>query len=224
MIAPDDAALDAVAPALAVFLPDHRILPLPAWDSLPYDRARPSRAVTGTRVASLVWLADAHDQPAVVLTTPEALAQRVPPAARLSERAVQLAAGRELDADWLRATLQAFGYTFAERVDEPGDAAVRPGVVDIFPAGQAAPVRLELAAGSVAAIRAFDPLTQRSAGDAGPVAVALNPHDPDADELLRLEGARRVKDRIVLPIADASPAIRLRRVLQLLGQDDTNNP
>jgi transcription-repair coupling factor (superfamily II helicase) len=72
-IAPDDVALDALHAALPVFLPDHHVLALPQWDSLPYDRARPSRGVTGRRVASLSWLIDPQDRPAVVLTTPEAL-------------------------------------------------------------------------------------------------------------------------------------------------------
>ena len=41
----DDMTLDRLSAVMPVFLPDHRILPLPAWDSLPYDRVRPSRAI-----------------------------------------------------------------------------------------------------------------------------------------------------------------------------------
>ena len=46
--------------------------------------------------------------PILVLTTPEALPQRVPPAERVRERSVRLAAGDELDPEWLRATLVDF--------------------------------------------------------------------------------------------------------------------
>jgi transcription-repair coupling factor (superfamily II helicase) len=165
-VASDDAILKGLLDALPVFLPDHCILALPAWDSLPYDRARPSRRSTGTRVASLTWLADGHEKPAIVLTTPEALSQRVPPAERLRERSVYLTTGDQLDPEWLRATLEAFGYVFEERVDGPGEAALRPGAVDIFPAGQADPVRLELDDGRIVAIRPFDPLSQRGTGEA----------------------------------------------------------
>jgi transcription-repair coupling factor (superfamily II helicase) len=168
-VAADELILESLVAALPTFLPDYRILAVPAWDSLPYDRARPSRRVTGTRIASLTWLADAHDQSALVLTTPEALPQRVPPAERLRERSVRLAAGDDLDPDWLRATLEAFGYVFDERVDEPGEAAIRSGAVDIHPAGQNDPVRLELDGGRIAAIRLFDPLTQRSTRNSGPI-------------------------------------------------------
>ena len=168
-VAADEPMLQALVAALPAFLPTHRILPVPAWDSLPYDRAHPSRRATGMRVASLAWLADARNQPALVLTTPEALPQRVPPAERLRERSVRLAAGDDLDPDWLRATLEAFGYLFDERVDEPGEAAIRPGAIDIHPAGQDEPVRLELDEGRIADIRLFDPLTQRGLRSSGPV-------------------------------------------------------
>jgi transcription-repair coupling factor (superfamily II helicase) len=168
-VASDDATLNGLLGALPIFLPDHRILALPAWDSLPYDRTRPSRPNTGTRVASLAWLADAHDQPALVLTTPEALPQRIPLPERLRERSVRLTTGDQLDPAWLRATLEAFGYALEERVDGPGEAALRPGAVDIFPAGQTDPVRLELDEGRIVAIRPFDPLTQRGTGDSGPL-------------------------------------------------------
>jgi transcription-repair coupling factor (superfamily II helicase) len=168
-VADDEATLEDLLAALPRFLPDHRVLSVPAWDSLPYDRARPSRRVTGTRVASLASLVEADDQPILVLTTPEALPQRVPPAERVRERSVRLAAGDELDPKWLRATLVAFGYVFDERVDEPGEAAIRAGAVDIHPAGQSNPVRLELDQGRIGAIRLFDPLSQRGTCDSGPI-------------------------------------------------------
>lgn len=160
----DHAALDRIAAALPSFAPDATILRLPAWDSLPYDRARPSRAVTGQRIGTLAWLADAThaDRRAIVVTTPEALLQRVPPPSRVRERAVPLAAGQPLDPTWLHDTLLGFGYAFDDRVDEPGEAAIRGGTVDVHLSGEAAPIRLELHEGRIAEIRRYDPLTQRS--------------------------------------------------------------
>ena len=49
-----------------------------------------------------------------------------------------------------------------ERVDEPGEVAIRSGVIDIFPGGRPEPLRLELDGGRLAAIRVFDPVTQRT--------------------------------------------------------------
>ncbi len=144
------------------FAPDLEIVELPAWDSLPYDRARPSRAVTGARVAGLARLAEAPARPCLVLTSAAGLLQRTPPRARLAERRVRIAVGDEAAPDWLRATLEAFGYHFNERVEEPGDAALHHAAADVFPAGGATPVRLELDGDRVAAIHDFDPVGQRS--------------------------------------------------------------
>jgi transcription-repair coupling factor (superfamily II helicase) len=63
----------------------------------------------------------------------------------------------------------AFGYVFDERVDEPGEAAIRAGAIDIHPAGQSNPVRLELDQGRIEAIRLFDALSQRGTCDSGPI-------------------------------------------------------
>jgi hypothetical protein len=53
---------------------------------------------------------------------------------------------------------------------------------------------------------------------AGPAAVALTPHDDGMESLLRLPGAHQSKDRVILPIVEASPAIRLRRLLAVFDQ------
>ncbi|MGE0224348.1 MAG: DEAD/DEAH box helicase [Acetobacteraceae bacterium] len=209
----DDAMLQALAAALPVFLPDWAVLPLPAWDSLPYDRARPSRAVTGRRVATLSWLAGSPTSPALVLCTPESLLQRVPPAERLRERSVRLAAGEALDPDWLHATLDAFGYAFDDRVDEPGEAVIRPGAVDIHLAGEAAPVRLDLDDGRITAIRRFDPLTQRSTEDTGPV--TLRP----ASEAFTVPG-ETVDDAAERVAEHRLPDGKLASLFDLLGDAD----
>ncbi|MBV8613707.1 MAG: DEAD/DEAH box helicase, partial [Acetobacteraceae bacterium] len=90
------------------------------------------------------------------------LLQRVPPRARLAERRVRLAVGDEAAPDWLRATLEGFGYHFNERVEEPGDAVLHHAAADVFPSGGLTPVRLELDGDRVAALHDFDPVSQRS--------------------------------------------------------------
>src|SRR4029450_298036 len=49
-------------------------------------------------------------------------------------------------------------------VEEHGSFAVRGGIVDIFPAGDVEPVRLEFVGDMVESLRRFDPSTQRSTG------------------------------------------------------------
>ncbi len=157
-------AVVGIAAMARGFAPTLEVIELPAWDSLPYDRARPSRAVTGTRVAGLARMAEAPVRSRLIVTSAAGLLQRVPPRARLAARRVRLSVGDPVEPEWLHTTLEAFGYRFEERVDEPGEAVLHGAAADIFPAGAARPVRLELHAGHVAALHAFDPVDQRSIG------------------------------------------------------------
>ena len=44
-IAPDEAAMQAIADSAQFFAPELEVIPFPAWDCLPYDRASPALAV-----------------------------------------------------------------------------------------------------------------------------------------------------------------------------------
>jgi len=156
-VAGDDAMLHVLAASLPTFLPERAIRILLAWDNAPYDVSRPSRSATGTRVATLGSLAEHPADPVLILTTPESLTQRIPPADRFIERAIRLEPGQQPDVEWLKTTLTAFGYDLVERVDEPGEATIRSGAVDIWPAGHTSPVRLDLEDGRIDGIRRFDP-------------------------------------------------------------------
>jgi transcription-repair coupling factor (superfamily II helicase) len=168
-VASDDSMLHALAAAVPTFLPDRAVRQLPAWDNVPYDLSRPSRSATGTRVATLAWLVEHIDVPVIVLTTPEALTQRIPPAERFIERSIRVRSGQPLDIKWLTNTLTAFGYDTVERVDEVGEATIRPGTIDIWPAGAASPLRLDLDNNHVAEIRQFDPDDQRTGAEVSSV-------------------------------------------------------
>ena len=158
----DAGLIDRLAPMARGFLPGLAVVILPPWDTLPYDRVRPSRGVTGRRAAALTELAAGRNGPCLVLTTPEALVQRVPPRDRVLEREVELSVGSPLDPQWLQDTLTGFGYRFEEVVDEPGEAAIRDSVIDIYPADAAAPYRLDVTDGRLSELSVFDNQTQRS--------------------------------------------------------------
>ena len=84
-VARDDARMAAMAEALAFFAPEFRVLSFPAWDCLPYDRVSPNQAIAGARMDTLCRLAALPGEegggPNVVLTTVNAVLQRVPPRA-----------------------------------------------------------------------------------------------------------------------------------------------
>jgi len=166
------------------------VLVFPPWDCLPYDTASPSAEAMGMRMSVLRRLA-ADPAPKVVVTSPEAALQRIPPASAI--RSLPLRSGQELDAEALRRFCQDAGYTIDDRVDEPGEVAIRGGVIDIFPGGRSRPVRLELDGALLTAIRVYDPVTQRTTESISELEVDAVSELPPADdaESVRPFGAER---------------------------------
>jgi len=161
----DDGRMARMAAALAFFHPRIEVLTLPAWDCLPYDRVSPNGEIVSRRIDTLTRLADRSDRASrIVLTTVNAITQRLPPRALFDGRSLLLGKGGKILLDRLIAFLQRNGYHRTETVREAGEFAVRGGIVDLFPAGAAAPLRLDFFGDVIEAIRSFDPLTQRSSG------------------------------------------------------------
>ena len=162
-IARDDAQMARMAACLGFFAPHLALLRFPSWDCLPYDRSSPRNDLVSERLATLAALADGA-RPDILLTTANAFLQRVPPRAALAGSRFSGEAGGALDTEALLAFLDRHGYMRAETVMEPGEYAVRGGLIDLFPAGEAAPLRIDLFGDEIEEIRRFDPVDQRSTG------------------------------------------------------------
>jgi len=78
-VAADDEQADAAERAIGFFAPQMTVLAFPAWDCLPYDRVSPKPDIESRRLATLAALARDAEKPAVIVTTINALLQRVPP-------------------------------------------------------------------------------------------------------------------------------------------------
>jgi transcription-repair coupling factor (superfamily II helicase) len=161
----DDGRMSRFGAALAFFHPDIEVLTFPAWDCLPYDRVSPNSEVTSRRIDTLTRLAARADTtPLVVLTTVNALVQRVPPKKLFDGRVLKLGAGGRIPLDRLQGFFRNNGYIRTDTVREPGEYAVRGGIVDLYPAGAEQPIRLDFFGDTLESIRSFDPLSQRSSG------------------------------------------------------------
>ncbi|MCH8953372.1 MAG: transcription-repair coupling factor, partial [Proteobacteria bacterium] len=161
-VARDDARAAAMAEALALFAPALPVLQFPAWDCLPYDRVSPNPEIAAARMATLAALADGFDRPAVILTTLAAATQKVPARAVVAGASFTAQVGFQVDLGELVAWLARMGFNRASTVIEPGDFAVRGGLIDIFPPGHANPVRLDLFGDVLESARRFDAETQRT--------------------------------------------------------------
>ena len=161
-VARDDKRLEAMRAALAFFAPDLPVMSFPAWDCLPFDRLSPNADVSATRMATLAALARGAGGRFVLLTTLNAITQRVPAREVLRSSSFRARVGQRIDEAGLRSFLARMGFSPAPTVLEPGDYAVRGGIIDIYPPGQQGPVRLDLFGDVLDGARRFDPATQRT--------------------------------------------------------------
>ena len=166
-IARDDGRLAGLAEAIGFFGPEVEVISFPAWDCLPYDRVSPNGAIIAERIAALSRLQAEPGKKRIVLTTVNAALQKVTPRSALVGAGMRLAVGDSIAPADLAAFLDADGYNRTGTVMEPGEFSLRGGIIDVFPAGEAAPVRLDLFGDTIESIKWFDPETQRS-GEAVP--------------------------------------------------------
>jgi len=161
-VAADDEQADAAERAIGFFAPQMTVLPFPAWDCLPYDRVSPKPDIESRRLATLAALARDNEKPLVIVTTINALLQRVPPKDVIKGASFAARNGAEVDREALVAFLSGNGYVRAGTVREPGDFALRGGIVDLWPPGEELPLRLDFFGSTLDAIRRFDAETQLS--------------------------------------------------------------
>ncbi len=164
VIARDGQRLAWLEQALGFFAPGVETLALPAWDCMPYDRVSPSAVVAARRMASLSALARPAKKPRVLLTTVNAVAQRVPTVDVLAAGVFAAAVGNRVELGTLVRWLEDNGFLRTATVRDAGEYAVRGGIVDLFAPGAEAPVRLDFFGDTLDSIRAFDAETQRTTG------------------------------------------------------------
>ena len=162
-VARDDSRAAGFKAACQFFAPDLPVLMLPAWDCLPYDRVSPSRILAARRAGALHSLAVSPvDLPLIIITTISALTQYVPSRDVMRDAGFEASAGQVLKRDRLEGYLSDNGYSRASTVVEPGDFAIRGGLVDVFSPAQEAPIRLDFFGDELESVRTFDIHTQRT--------------------------------------------------------------
>ncbi len=165
-VARDDARTAHLAEALAFFAPDIETLQFPAWDCQPYDRVSPKSDLVSQRLETLSRLAVAPKAtgPRVVITTVVAILQRVVQRSVLERAVMSVSVGQRVDTARLVGFFGHNGYNRTDTVREPGEFAVRGGIIDVFPTGAPEPLRLDFFGDTLDALRSFDPLSQLSTG------------------------------------------------------------
>ncbi len=169
-VVPTDADLEQAADDVKFFLAsldglpasaaDRAVLPFPSHEVDPYRGLKPHIGVTSVRARALHAIAAGTAR--VVVASAAALLPRVTSPERLRRASIDLRPGQDIDTLDLADVLIDAGFSREDPADEQGEFAIRGGIVDIFPAGESAPVRLEFAGDTIESMRSYDPSTQRS--------------------------------------------------------------
>lgn len=160
----DELQAASLADQIGFFAPGLSQYLFPAWDCLPYDRVSPSADVLALRASTLAALTRQQTQPFIVITTINALAQKVPPREAFAAQTLELAVGRELSREKLQEFLIANGYRRTTTVRETGDFALRGDIADLFPPDASMPVRIDFFDTTIEALKQFDAMTQLTVG------------------------------------------------------------
>ncbi|PBC00049.1 transcription-repair coupling factor [Mesorhizobium sp. WSM3862] len=165
-VARDGQRLPAIIDALAFAAPGLPVLELPAWDCLPYDRVSPGADAAARRLDALSAIIALAKKPhrAVILTTANALLQRIPPAELIEAQTFHAKPGNQIDMNVLIARLENSGFERVPTVRNVGEFAVRGGILDLFAPGWSEALRLDFFGDTLESIRVFDVATQRTTG------------------------------------------------------------
>lgn len=202
VIASDATAAETLASDLALFLGESRTTPalarsvqsFPAWDVPAFEPVSPPAAVVHDRMRALFHLV--HGRDPIVVTTPDAVMQRLLPRAVVKDAMRYLVQGDEVDANELAQHLVDWGYVRVPVVEDVGEFSVRGGLIDVFTPLDAEPFRLELDGDRIESLRTFDPDTQRSSDQREEV-VLIPVREASLADLRAPEARRAVEARAI---------------------------
>ena len=140
---------------------DGRVLFVPPTGQEPYDPEQLADTLPLVqRVDALAQLRDGFD--GIVVTSAEAVAERVPPPETVGRETLTVRVGDEVAPEALVDRLTGQGFELVEFVSAPGELALRGGILDVYPFAGGFPIRLEFFGDEIDSVREFDPQTQRS--------------------------------------------------------------
>ncbi len=118
----------------------------------------------------------------LVITYPEALSEQVLTPKELQRKTLAIKKGDELSIDFVNETLFDFGFKRVDFVSEPGEFAVRGGILDVHSYSHDEPFRIEFFGDEIDTIRSFDITSQRSTQALETIQVLANIEQKEVDE------------------------------------------
>lgn len=151
--------------------------------AIKYGHTDPANEILRTEVLSLL---QSERESFVIVTYPDALAEKVISKETLEENTLKISAGEKIDTIFVSDVLDQYGFEQVDYVYEPGQYALRGSIVDIFSYSNEYPYRIDFFGSEVETIRSFDVETQLSKEKLGSIQVIpdMNRHGDDNTSLL----------------------------------------
>ncbi len=146
---------------LQALLPEKHILYFPESYKVPYKEEKTSNASVQERAEVLSQLSK-ENYSGIVVTYAIALAEKVASKSSLNKNTLVIKKGDKLSIEFIEEFLISYDFELCDFVSEPGQYAVRGGIVDVYSFAHEIPYRIELFGNDVDAIKSFDPATQLS--------------------------------------------------------------
>lgn len=146
---------------LQYLLPNTKTCFFPESYRQPYQEEKTSNANIQERTETLSLISKTHFV-GIVVTYPQALAEKVATKQKLHQNTLQIKKGEKLSVEFIQEFLSSYQFEHVDFVFEPGQFSIRGGIIDIYSFANEYPYRLELFGNDVEAIKTFDPSTQLS--------------------------------------------------------------
>jgi transcription-repair coupling factor (superfamily II helicase) len=158
VLAADPRDADQLEAEIRWFASDLPVSHFVEWETLPYDSFSPHQDIVSQRLSVLAELP--QRKTGIVVASAPSLLQRLAPVDYVAARSLGLRTGQEIDRQGLIDSLTSAGYIRVPQVTEHGEIAVRGSLLDVFPMGTDAPVRIDFFDDEIESLRHFDPDTQ----------------------------------------------------------------
>ncbi|MCV9388315.1 transcription-repair coupling factor [Reichenbachiella ulvae] len=143
-------------------LGDKEVLLFPSSYKRPYQFEETENANILMRAEILNRINNKSSAGELIVTYPEALTEKVINKKSLVENTWTAKVGEAVDTDFLSELLITYGFEKDDFVYEPGQFAIRGGIIDVYSYAGELPFRIELFGDEIESIRTFDPETQLS--------------------------------------------------------------
>lgn len=127
--------------------------------AIKYGQIDPANEILRTEVLGKLQAENKHF---VIVSYPEALAEKVVSKDILIKNTIHIKADEEIDRNFVSEMLDAFGFQYVDYVYEPGQYAIRGSILDVFSFSYEFPYRIDFFGDEVSTIRTFDIDTQLS--------------------------------------------------------------